>query len=147
MLVMQPKKRTSSKLFGPDLLSGIRVAPANLSGDVGVETQKADIHQVVCPKKTGALRCRHVSKLLAPNSFVRKSCPENGSPRKCSGWCWWCGAKSGRTRIFRLTQNPEKRYIGIMISTSPGAAVVRPKTRTRNETRPRFGGPETRPGK
>ena len=39
---------------------------------------------------------------------------------------------------------PEKRYIKVWcISTLPGVAVVRPKTRTRNETRPRFGGPET----
>ena len=60
---MRPKKRISSKLFGPELLSGKRIAPANLPGDVGGETQKADIHQVVCPEKNGPLRSRHVSKL------------------------------------------------------------------------------------
>jgi len=56
--------------------------------------------------KPGPLRSCHVSiapQLLGAFRFVRHSCPENGSPRKCSGGCWWCGAKSGRSRIFRYT--------------------------------------------
>ena len=41
-----------SILFGPGLLSGKWVAPEHLPGDIGGETQKADIRQVACPKKT-----------------------------------------------------------------------------------------------
>ena len=151
MPVMQPKKRTSSKLLGPDLFSGKWVAPANLPGDVGGETQKADIHQAVCPKKDGPSRSRHVSKLVVSNSYVRNSCPETGSPRKCSRGCGVLvvrpknpdGAESFVTPSIRKRVTSELWCI----STLPGVAVVRLKTRTPNETRSRFLGPETRPRK
>jgi hypothetical protein len=51
VLVIRPKKLMSSELVGPELLFEKWVAPANLPGDVGGKTQKADIHQVVYPGK------------------------------------------------------------------------------------------------
>ena len=89
--------------LGPGLLPGKWVAPENLPRDVGGETQNTDIHQVVCLEKIGPLRSRHVSKLTVSNSFMRNHRPENGSRRKCSRGCCWCGAKTGRTRIIRYT--------------------------------------------
>ena len=44
VLVMRPKKRNSPKLFGPESLSGKWVTPANLPGDAGCETEKANIN-------------------------------------------------------------------------------------------------------
>ena len=47
-----------------------------------------------------------------------------------------------------LHPDPENRYMEVWcISTLPGVSVLRPKLWTRNETRPRFLGPETRPEK
>ena len=45
----------------------------------------------------------------------RNSFPENGSPRKRSGGCWWCDAKIRTEQNLALHPYPEKRYIGSMV--------------------------------
>ena len=138
MLVMRTKKWTSSKLFGPDLLSGKWVTPANLPGDVGGETQKADIPQVVCPKNKRPLRSRHVliARSTAPQLFgaklsVRKFCSEMGHLANVPGGngCATQNADQPQKALHPMSGKALLWNNGKW-QLLPGVHVVQPKRRT-----------------